>query len=67
MLEALITEVVQPEVEKSAELEIRNIGDVLEWRVNGNLVFSGDWDGNFLEVFKRAIELWDSETKEAPK
>ena len=65
MDESLITEVIIPDENKDAELEIKNVGNILEWRINGNLIFSGDWDGNFLEVFKRAIELWDNEAKEA--
>ena len=60
MDEALITIVVIPEEgnENGDSLEVRNAGDVLEWRLNGRLLFRGDWDGNFLELFKRAIELW---------
>jgi len=64
MDEALITEIALPDSEEKAELEMRNIGDVLEWRVNGNLIFSGDWRGNFLEIFMRAIKLWPSEIEE---
>lgn len=57
MDEALITIVVSKD--DTVTLEVRNVGDVLEWRINGKLIFSGDWSNNFLELFKRAIELWE--------
>jgi len=63
MEEALITTVVPQACDESVELEIRIVGDVLEWRLNGKLIFSSDWQGNLLEVFKRAIELWDKEAQ----
>lgn len=58
-LEALITIVVPAkDSENDVELEIRNIGDVLEFYLDGKKIFSGDWFGNFQQVFKRALELW---------
>ena len=48
--EAIITDVVIPDEEDNGELEIRYTSDVLEFRLNGKLVFSGDWQGNFHTV-----------------
>lgn len=61
MDEALITIVVpaKGDTGNGVELEIRNVGDVLEFRLAGKLVFSGDWTNNFLEIFKRALEIWE--------
>ena len=65
MDESLITIVVDAEDKNDAELEVRFVDDdVLEWRLNGKLIFAGDWSNNFLLLFKRAIELWNNETKE---
>ena len=59
MEESLITTVLDS-AEDTVELEIRNNGgDVLEFYLNRKLIFSGDWDGNFLQIFQRALELWD--------
>ena len=62
MYESIITLVCLPDEDKQQELEIRNIGDVLEFYLDHKKVFSGDWSGNFLEIFKRALKLWESET-----
>jgi len=59
MAEALITPVVKGDA--TLELEIRLEDDVLEFRLNGKLVFAGDWEGNFKEVFKRALKIWNGE------
>lgn len=56
--ESLLTEVVITD-EDNKVLEVRNVGEVLEFYLNGKLLFSGDWTGNFMKVFKRALELWE--------
>lgn len=63
MDESLITLVVdEKKPDKDAvELEIRQIGDVLVFYLDRKKIFAGDWSGNFLEVFKRALKLWDEE------
>ena len=62
--EAIITDVVIPDEEDNGELEIRYTSDVLEFRLNGKLVFSGDWQGNFHGLFKRALAIWRFEEGE---
>lgn len=62
MYESIITLVCLPDEDKEQELEIRNIGNVLEFYLNHKKVFGGDWSGNFQEIFKRALKLWESET-----
>ena len=62
MAEALITPVVKGD--ETPDLEIRYENDCLEFRLNGKLLFAGDWTGNFKEVFKRALEIWDTEEEE---
>lgn len=61
MGEALITPVVKGD--ETLELEIRYEDDVLEFLLKGKLVFAGDWEGNFKDLFKRALEIWDTEEK----
>jgi len=62
-VEALITRVVLPKSHNDAELEIRcdTDNDVMLFLVNGKEVFGSDWSNNFLQLFKRALEIWDSE------
>ena len=59
LYESLITTVIVPNNDDSVELEIRNVGDILEFYLNHKKIFFGDLDRNFLEVFKRALELWE--------
>ena len=61
LYESIITIVVPAKDDdgNGIELEIRNVGDVLEFRLKNKLIFAGDWTNNFQEVFKRALELWD--------
>ena len=59
MIEALITPVVEKKHDKTVEVEVRFDDECLEFWLNGTLLFSGDWDGNFKELFKRALELWE--------
>lgn len=62
MDEKISTEVVTDDISKNGEsnLEIINDGnDVLTFKLNGKVIFSGDWENNFKKVFKRALELWD--------
>ena len=58
--EALITEICSPTDNETHELTIRYKDDVLRFFIDNKEVFTGDWTGNFLEVFKRALKLWDS-------
>ena len=62
-VEALITRVLLPKSHNDAELEIRfdTDSDVMQFLVNGKEVFGGDGSNNFLQLFKRALEIWDSE------
>jgi len=62
--ESLLTEVCKQDG-NSHILEVRNVGDVLEFYLDGKEVFSGDWTNNFLKVFKRAIEMWDGSNHES--
>ena len=62
--EAIITDVVIPDKEDNGKLEIRYTSDVLEFYLNGKLVFSGDWQGNFNGLFKRALAIWGFEEGE---
>ena len=63
MDESLITIVVDEKKpdEDGVELEIRLSDDVLIFYLDHKKMFAGDWSGNFLEVFKRALKLWDQD------
>jgi hypothetical protein len=56
--EGLVTRVVLPNSDDDAELTITFQNDVVEFHVNGKLVFSGDWTANFQEVFEVALKKW---------
>jgi len=57
MDESLVTQVTVGDDE--VELEIRLADDiVLQFKLDGKEVFSGDWQDNLMKVFKRALELW---------
>ena len=43
---------------EEAELAITYEDDVLEFSLDGQTLFSGDWESNFFHVFKRALFLW---------
>ena len=43
------------------ELEIAYDADVLDFFLDGQLLFGGDWLGNFKQVFERALEIWPAE------
>jgi hypothetical protein len=45
---------------REKELEIMYEDGVLSFTLDGNPLFSGDWEGSnhFNEVFKRASQLW---------
>ena len=54
------TEVVLPKTGESADLSIEISDDVLRFILDGELVFEGDWTGNFAPLFSQALEMWES-------
>ena len=57
MKESISTEVVIPDSD-SEELTIIYEDNVLEFQVDGEEVFSGDWHGNLEKVFWEALKRW---------
>lgn len=37
--------------------------DVVDFFLDGQQVFGGDWSANFARVFKRALEIWGDQTE----
>lgn len=58
MKEALILPVVCPADDEDHELMIVFEDNVLEFHLGGVLLFSGDYDGNFADVFERMRAIW---------
>jgi hypothetical protein len=58
--EAIITDVLIPNSETASRLEIVINGnlDVIEFWLDGKLLFSGDWAGNLKEFFAKALDKW---------
>ena len=57
----MISEVIKTTIyvgEREKTLEIECSGDWITFRLDGKILFSGDWDTNFYKVFNRALEIW---------
>ena len=51
-------QVVIPEKNDASDLEIRwdEGSNVIECYLDGNIIFSGDWDGNFKQLFEQLLK-----------
>jgi len=56
MKESIATEVMIGDKEK--ELTIINEFNVLEFQIDGEEIFSGDWHGNLEKLFWEALKRW---------
>lgn len=61
MIEKLDTEIIKPDIEGTIlhfEIAIETYENLIHIYLDGELVGSGDWNGNIKEFFERAVELW---------
>jgi hypothetical protein len=58
------TEVLSPESDDEHTLEIMYFDNILEFYLDGELIFSGDWLGNFRNVFFETIRYFPEPQRE---
>lgn len=60
MKESIKTIVVCRQKDDEKQLEISFEDNVISFIIDGKELFAADWEGNFEDVFKRAIDIWKS-------
>ena len=64
--EAIITEICLPNDDREGIeliLVVDEDADVAELRVDGKIICSGDWSGNFKKLFAKALKKWDEKAR----
>jgi len=62
---AVTTTVILVDDDDEHRLEVNCEDDVLEFRIDGKVVFKGDWTANFRELFMEAINYFPQLKMEA--